>query len=279
MHLFFGRLSLSVFLLAVCAAPSVQASPQEVSRLMGLASDQRCDELAKTINEQLDGAAADVLMFAGAIHEYGPCVRPDWEKATVFYQKAALAGRPSAVPRLIALYAVNLHDPAAALWWAVQRPRMLPKDCIPAADPVKDASAFLEELRTWPAVRLNACTYHAGVMARLAAQTMEYKPFGMSDTVKIDAELNVEKGVIDWFYADEKKVLLSSSPDDVKRPDIMSRNPDDTFMSSLWFQGKATLKEFGKPPSNDPRWTIRNSFSVEQPIRPSRNLIQMQVVQ
>jgi hypothetical protein len=253
----FVSLNLMATLLAAFAAPPAQA---DIVGLIRLASSNRCEELVKAINEQVSGGRADVLMYAGNIHEYGTCVNPDWEKATAFYQKAAKAGAPSAVPRMVALYAVDQHDPAAALWWAAQNPKLLPKDCIPIADPLKNAVAFLEELRIWPAAQLNACTYHAGIMSRILAKTTEWKLPGMIDTVMVNAVLNLDTGAIEW----------SSSSGDAL---------NEGLASMLDFDGVLALREFGKPPSNDPRWTKKNTFAVEQRLRPSGIPIEINVAQ
>lgn len=253
----------------ICAAPPAAASPTEIMETLRMVLRSSCDDLAAALNQKIPEGKPDVLMFAGDLHEAGNCVAPDWEKAAALYQRAAQARAPAAVPRLIAIYAARRRDPAAALWWAAQRPGLLPRDCLPAANPGKQAAAFIEELRGWPAAQLHACTYHAGVMARLQARTLERPVSGKADVVKIDAALKLDSGTIVWTDEDGKKLAESRVLNDNLEPDAVTSPVYLSFDWMLWWDGVRTLQEFGRPPATDPRWTVKNTLKVEQAIRHS----------
>lgn len=270
--------ALFVNFIAFSFTPIANAASQETLKLILLAVDKRCDELVTEVNKGVADGRPNILLYAGDIHEYGNCVDRDWEKATMFYQKAARAGSTIALHRLIALYAVERHDPAAALWWAAQNRGMLPKDCLPVADPVKNATGFLDELRSWPSIKLDACTYHAGVMSRLLVKILEFSIPGQADEIVVEAEINLSTGSIDWFLENEKKIAISSTAERHTNFDLSGRLEDLTI-SRLGTDATRTLREFGRPPSTDPRWTERKTFSVDQIILPSRIPIQIQVAQ
>lgn len=261
--------ALLMIFLILGAPVEASANPREIFDLLVMVSNKRCGEVVEILNERIPKENPDILMFAGDIHESGSCVDADWKKAAVLYERAAKAGAQPAIPRMIALYASSSHDPAAALWWAAQRPKLMPKDCIPVADPVKNAAAFVEELRVWSADQLKACVYHAGVMSRIEAKTIEMHATGDVDEVPVDVVLNLTNGVIEWNEKAEKNVAVSRVMDSTLKADHSSK-PEDYFMTRLWWSGIQAIQEFGLPPSRDARWTVKNTFTAEKTSRPFR---------
>jgi len=262
------QLTLSGSLLSLLAAPSLaQASKSDVVETYSVLAamiENRCGDAVAELNRKLPNKNPEILILAGTMYEKGQCLNEDWEKGAQLYQQAAQLGARSALPRLVALYALHDHDPAAALWWAAQRPTMLPKACLPTADPLKDAPSFLNELRSWPIPQLSACSYHAGVIFRMLSDTSYGVLFGASDEAKMEVQLNAETATIQWQEIGDKKITLSRITGDLK-PDLSTMpNPeDDRFVFRLWSVGVKALQEFGPPPVSAASWSPKYTFAIE----------------
>lgn len=97
----------------------------DINRILRSVSDGRCDEAIQYLAERLQSKQPELQLLAGSMYDQGSCVERNWEKATQLYQQAALGGMSDdALPRLVSIDAVGYRDPAAALWWAAQRPAM-----------------------------------------------------------------------------------------------------------------------------------------------------------
>lgn len=249
------HLILSGSLLSLLAAPSLaqaaKADMVETYSVLAAIIGNRCVDAVAELNRKLPNKNPEILILAGTMYEKGQCLNEDWEKGAQLYQQAAQLGAQAALSRLVAVYALHDRDPAAALWWAAQRPTMLPKACVPAADPLKDATSFINELRAWPAPQLSACSYHAGVIFRMLSDTSYGVLFGPSDEAKIEVQLNAGAATIQWQEAGSKKITISRVAVDLK-PDMstMPNAEDDRFMYRLWGVGVKALQEFGPPPTS-----------------------------
>jgi hypothetical protein len=231
------------------------------------ATAETCAELATSLNRKMDGKIGSSYMDAGMMYEYGDCVEPDWEKAGQYYQRAAQAGIKLALPRLVALYAAQYRDPAAALWWAAQRPSMLPNTCVPGSNPLNSTEAFLSELRGWANTHLKACTYYAGVAARLSIHNTIDSAISQglrisSYSVEINMSINVADGTIDFYDSENKRTVISRVFSEGLKPDLSSKPNRESGMVGLWHVGVDALKEFGKPPPSDSVWSHKSSFVV-----------------
>ncbi|MFC0169372.1 SEL1-like repeat protein [Pseudoduganella danionis] len=244
-----------------------------------LVFEKRCDALAAKLNERLPDAPADVLEYAGQLHEFGECVDADWEKAAALYTRAAQAGAPLARFHLIANYAVGLHDPAAALWWAAQQPDLLSKECLPASDPLKQAAAFVAEIGGWPTAQLKACTYQAGILARLIARGKARRVSGNADDVKVSVLVQPDRGTILWRYAGGEKIAESRLKAGAAEADLATKPERDELSRVLWFYGVDALIEFGLPPVSEPRWAMTYAFDIEDRLQASSVPIQISVSQ
>lgn len=245
-----------------------------------------CAAVADELNSRLQHRQPGPLMEAGSMYEYGDCVEKDWEKAAQFFQQAQAAGAKQALPRLVALFAVQNRDPAAAMWWAVQGSFMLPKTCIPTTDPLKDSIGFVDELRTWAGSKLGACVYHAGIMSRVLIGTTGLpgvnalpNRHGTHYNTNVDVFINVVAGTIEWFDQEEKEIGMSRVLWNNLETDMSSQPAGGSPLSSLWWIGVSALKEFGKPPSDDPSFSAKNTLVIQRVRQRSRIRIDVDVVQ
>lgn len=140
-----------------------------VDAVLDAVRQRDCKAAVAALNAGLAKPAPEVWTLAGALFEEGVCVKPSWERAVNFYQRAQGVGHPGVAARLAAGYAAPVGGPdkAAALWWAYRARTALPAECQGAAALVDDADRFVAALQAWPAGQLDACVYAAGVMARI----------------------------------------------------------------------------------------------------------------
>jgi hypothetical protein len=149
------------------------ALPTEAERavdaVLNAVRQRDCKAAVAALNAGLAKSVPEVWTLAGALFEEGVCVKPNWERAVNFYQRAIGVGHPGVAARLASGYAAPVGGPdkAAALWWAYRAKTALPAECKGAAALVDDAERFVAALQAWPAGQLDACVYAAGVMARI----------------------------------------------------------------------------------------------------------------
>ena len=140
-----------------------------VDAVLAAVRDRDCKGAVAALNAGLAKSTPEVWTLAGALFEEGVCLKPSWERAVGYYQRAAGAGQAGVTARLAAGYAAPVGGPdkAAAVWWAYRARTPLPGACQGAAALVNDADRFVAALQAWPAGQLDACAYAAGVMARI----------------------------------------------------------------------------------------------------------------
>jgi len=131
-----------------------------------------CTAAAAALNAGLAKQHPEVWLLAGAMFEDGLCLKPNWDRAVNFYQRADSAGQPAAALRLAAGYAAPAggKDLAAALWWAARGKTALPSACASASAMANEPDRFVAALKAWPAGQLEACAYAAAVMATLQGE-------------------------------------------------------------------------------------------------------------
>jgi TPR repeat protein len=122
-----------------------------------------CARAASQLNAGVAKGYPELMLLAGAMYEDGVCLKPSWERAISFYEKAAAAGRPEAVARIAAGYAAPAggRDAAAALWWALEARTALPAACTQVVAVADDADRFVNASKAWPARQVGACVYVA----------------------------------------------------------------------------------------------------------------------
>lgn len=227
----------------------------------------KCQEAAAEVNAGLAKKRPLFQFLAATMYENGECAEANWETAAQFYQQAHQSGIERALPRLVSLFAVNSRDPAAALWWASQRPQVLPQACVPKSDPVKQAAAFVEEMRDWPADRLKACVYSAGVAFRIWSEAGYIPETGRGDLEDVLAVFKPGAGTIEWIEDGKRVMATSRWQPPAPELDVSSAPNDENFKFNLWSLGTRTLQEFGQAPPADPAWTVSMSYKLERPIR------------
>jgi hypothetical protein len=131
-----------------------------------------CTAAASALNTGLGKSYPEVWLLAGAMFEDGLCLKPSWDRAVDFYQRADNAGQPAAALRLAAGYATpgGGRDLAAALWWAARGKTPLPAACASATALANEPDRFVAALKAWPAGQLEGCAYAAAVMATLQGE-------------------------------------------------------------------------------------------------------------
>jgi hypothetical protein len=247
------------------------------------ASADECSEVANSLNIPIAELNADGLIDIARHYELGKCVKQDWEKSAQYYQRAALGKVAKATLRLTALFAFDNRDPAAALYWAAQNPAILPKECLPAANPIKNTDGFIEELRTWPTNKLTACTYQAGLASRVMERFQQW-PNGIflqlgGGGVRYEAEVtmrvNAKNGSIEWLDSEVGRPMVSQLIKGSNEPNLSDMPSKETHLYSFWSTGISVLKEFGRPPSDEPAWSRELVISVERTARASGIPIQI----
>ena len=150
-------------------APLRTDSERAMQAILDQINRRDCAGAVRSLNEGLSKSYRDVFYLAGSLYEEGICLKPNWERAVTMYQRAYDGGRAEAASRIASGYAaaVGGRDRAAALWWAIKAGQKLPGPCLEVAPLLGDADKFVGVLRDWPAGRLDACVYVAGVMTTI----------------------------------------------------------------------------------------------------------------
>lgn len=170
-------LSTAALLLALLgAAAHVQAGTRSgalaVDAIRGSIEARDCVQAVDRLKSGLKNEYPEVFLLAGSMYENGICVRRDWPRAVTFYVQAHDAGEKDAAARIAAGYADPLNGPdvAAALWWAWKSEAFRMNLCAVPRDAAADPDRFVAVLKSWPASRLAACNYVAGVMSTMSAE-------------------------------------------------------------------------------------------------------------
>lgn len=213
-----------------------------------------CAAAVQALNKGLADQQPGVIMLAGTMYEQGQCLKPDWERAAHFYQRAYEAGNNAALPRLISGYAEKNRDPGAALWWQTKQGYPLPAECGSANQLVGDPEAFVAALNAWPKERLAACVYTAGVTQRILGDiqyqdgSRGYEQPGITIMRFVPAT-----GTITWTSERTGRIKVSQTEPATRDPRSL---PDDVFLKRMHAIGERTLHQFAKPNNIDPAWKV-----------------------
>ena len=225
-----------------------------------------CAQAVSQLNAGLAKAHAELMLLAGAMYEDGVCLKPNWERALSFYEKAAAAGRSEAVARIAAGYAAPAggRDAAAALWWAQKAKTALPAACAQVGSLVDDADRFVAALKGWPAGQLGACVYAAAVMAAIQGEVATpdtAAAFGLQGRVRFG--FVPAQGRIDIVEE------LSAAPPaagvlaDATQRESGLRTARAALSTRLRQVADRALKRYDKPAGIDPSWQSAMTFSFE----------------
>lgn len=249
---------------AAQAAPTYFDQPDRhaTKRLASYLASQDCPGAVKALNEGVKARQRDVLLAAGTMYETGLCVKQSWERAVHFYQLADAAGNPSAVQRLASGYAVEGRDGAVALWWAAHRPGSLPRECVPQADPEKDAEGFEKALAAMTPAQFKACVYMVGVYASIRAET-EFPAEALLRDVYGDVamEFTPATGTIAWRQDKRERATGVGQRDAARLKEDDGRAVEHSLINYMRKTGERTLARYRKPEGIDPAVRIGHTFS------------------
>ena len=215
-----------------------------------------CPRAVQHLKEGLAAKHPGLYLMAGTMYEDGLCVKADWERAKAFYQLGLDAGHRGGLFKLVAGLAHGPRDPAAALWWGQRAlAATLPGDCIVADWVHRDPESYVATLRAWPAGRLGACVYAAGVLS-LVAGDMMYPPdaLGLQIAGRVKMSFVPAEGRIDWTTTDlEIKPPVGVVSGEWLR-DRQSRDARESLRRSLEQTGQRALRRFKAPTGIDAAW-------------------------
>jgi TPR repeat protein len=245
------------------AAPTyLDPDPDATRRVSAYIDSKDCPGAVKALNDGVKSKQRDVLLLAGAMFETGLCVKENWERAVYFYQLADKAGHKAAIHRLAAGYAVAGRDNALAIWWAAQRPSDLPRSCIPAVDPEKDAEGFAAALARMPVSQFKACVYMSGVYSAIMGET-EFPAAAARNGVYGDVTMVFApaQGAIDWSQDGLGQALGEGVFDGNKANTESRRKVENSLLTYMRTAGARTLARYSKPDGIDPAVRVRQKFA------------------
>lgn len=217
-----------------------------------------CKGAVKALNKGIADNQRAVLLMAASMYEQGVCLKPDWDQAAHYYQRAHEAGHKAALPRLISGYAEKNRDPAAALWWAAKNRNALPAACNSANHLAADPDAFVSALNKWPRGQIEACVYTAGVLFRLMGE-IEFPAGATGHGVSGDAILDFvpARGTVTWTKGNTERADVTRVVDSGLNEATVF---NDTFLKHVREIGARTLTQFTRPEGIDPAWKINMKF-------------------
>jgi hypothetical protein len=253
---------------AAAAAPWVQTprDREAVASVWTYIEAKDCPGAVRTLNAGVAQGQPSVLLLAGAMFETGICLKPNWERAVDFYQRADAAGHPRAASRLASGYAAPGAglDKAAAIWWALKSGVALPAECRNVAPLVNDPDRFVAALKAWPASRVDACTYVAGVTSTIAGDiefSSRASAFGLKGVVTVTFEparelVDVETNAVEFIQ------LPGVTSGDVML-DRQSRSVRQEFERDLREAAARAVKRYPKPSGIESSWKVTQQFSFD----------------
>jgi hypothetical protein len=221
-----------------------------------------CAGAAARLNTGLAKAYPEVLSLAGVMLEEGLCLKPNWERALGFYERALAAGQPGVAARVAAGYAAPIggRDQATALWWAIRAKTALPTACSSVAPLVGDADKFVAALNAWPAGQLRACTYSAAVMAMIQSEAESpalAQAYGLKGRFKVT--LAPAQGRVD--INDDAVLAAGAAPTTAEDRDATLAK--QAFSARLHQSAERALKRYDKPADIAPDWRSEAEFAVK----------------
>jgi hypothetical protein len=238
------------------------ADPEATRRIAAYINHKDCPGAVRQLNAEVKSKNRDVLLLAGAMFETGICVTANWDRAVYFYELAERAGNRSAALRLASGYAVAGRDNAMALWWIAQRPGGMPRACIPAADPLKDAAGFENALAAMPQSLLQACVYMTGVYASILAET-EFPPLAAVNNVfgDIDMVFNPADGTVSWTQVTLEKATPLGLRDGQAGLQYSRKTVENSLLNFMRGISDRSLSRYRKPEGIDPALKVMQRIS------------------
>lgn len=229
-----------------------------------------CPGAARELNAGLARSYPEVLLLAGAMLEEGICLKPNWERAVGFYERAANAGQSAALARIAAGYAAAAggRDRAAALWWGLRANTPMPAPCAQPAPLVSDADRFVAALNAWPAGQLDACAYAVAVMATIQAEALSP---GLASAYGLEGKLRVslvaEQGRVE---IDESQLAPAPVYGAVADLDARTRSAQasrQAFSTRMRAVADRALKRYDRPAALPANWRADADFVLKEVAR------------
>ncbi len=229
-----------------------------------------CTGAARVLNEGVKKGYPSVMLMAGAMFEDGVCLKPDWQRALNYYERAHAAGHPRAAAKIAAGYAAPEAGPdkAAALWWALRGRQALPAECKSVATLVDDADRFVNAILGWPVQRLDACAFVAGVVAtitgdmRFSQRAAQHGLKGVLTArfVPADSRIDVHTEALEF-----NQLGGFSSGDEMR--DRESKFVKLEFERDIRAAADRALRRYPKPSGIDPAWAVTVEFHFDYVLR------------
>ena len=221
-----------------------------------------CPGAAAKLNAGLAKAYPEVLSLAGVMLEEGLCLKPNWERALGFYERAMAAGQAGVAARIAAGYAAPIggRDQAAALWWAIRAKTALPPVCSSVTPLAADADKFVAALNAWPAGQLPACAYAAAVMAMIqsdAESPAVAQAYGLKGRFKVS--LAPAQGRVE--INDDSVLAAGTAPTTTDDRDATLAK--QAFSARLRQLADRALKRYDKPAGIAADWRSEAEFLVK----------------
>ena len=230
-------------------------------------AEGHCVPAVDALKAGLAAKKPEVMLLAGTMYDEGLCVKPNWDRAAAFYMRAQDFRQRFALERLVAGYARPGRDNGMALYWAAQSPAHmgLPRECVPAADPLKDPDGFASGIDKMPPAVFQSCVYTAGVVAQIFSET-SYPPLALEWNVtgNILMVFDPAANTVDW-QADTLNVP-DTAPSGIRNgADDLVQNPRAVKNSLVnYLKGKSdfALKRFARPST----WELDRTFRLKREI-------------
>jgi hypothetical protein len=243
--------------------PPTKPESQAIAAIHDAMRAQDCTLAASRLNEALKRKYPSAYLLAGTMYEQGVCLKPDWDRAATLYQQATAAGEPQGRLRLVAGLAAGNRDRAAAMYWALEDAGLrLPAECEAGRELRADPDAYVAQLRKWPAGRLDACVYVAGVVSAIAGE-IEYPSMGMAYSIygNYRMSFNPSAATVEWTEQELRlgDMLGVSSGDNVRDRD--SGLVRQTLRRELEETSQRTLRRFTRPADVPTGWRFQQDFA------------------
>jgi hypothetical protein len=222
-----------------------------------------CALVATRLNDGLKRKYPSVYLLAGTLYEQGLCLKKDWDRAARLYLQAHEAGEPKGLQRMIAGLAEGGRDRAAAMYWVLEDPAVgLPDECEAGRELRREPEAYVAQLRRWPAGRLDACVYVAGVVSAIAGE-IEYPSIGNAYAVygSYAMDFRPATATVEWEELDLRMGNMQGaiSGDDLRDRD--SGRVKQALRGALQETSHRTLKRFTRPADVPTQWRVQREFA------------------
>lgn len=245
--------------------PPSKPESQAIAAIHDAMRARDCTLAASRLNDALKRKYPSAYLLAGTMYEQGVCLKPDWERASTLYQQATAAGEPQGRLRLVAGLAAGNRDRAAAMYWALEDAgQRLPAECEAGRELRGNPEAYVAQLRKWPAGRLDACVYVAGVVSAIAGE-IEYPSMGTAYSIYGSYRMSFtpSTATVEWTERELRlgDMLGVSSGDDARDRD--SARVRQTLRRELEETSQRALRRFAKPAEVPAGWRFQQDFAFQ----------------